>query len=144
MWVCMCLFACLSATVHTFYSRGLWFWHLKMRAVKTKPPPISSGSKVQNKGSHWRGDYTGEAEPWCYTNSLTSEADRQYLHLQTWCRGVGLWPFNVSCWMFYNGQGWRVLLYRNGVSLRAVSWINLLTVLDRSHSHFCWPKCRQI
>lgn len=65
--------SCLYASVHVFVcmltcyhsclnSRDLWFWHLKMWAVKTKLPPISSGSGVQNKGPRWRGDYTGEAE----------------------------------------------------------------------------------
>lgn len=39
-----CFHSCLC-------SRDLWFWHLKMWAVKTKLPPISSGSGVQNKGS---------------------------------------------------------------------------------------------
>lgn len=63
-YVSMHVFVCMLKCFHScLYSRDLWFWHLKMWAIKTKPPPISSGSRVQNRGSHWRGDYTGEAEP---------------------------------------------------------------------------------
>lgn len=63
---------------------------------------------------------------------------------KTWCRGVILWPFNVSCWISFNSQGWRALLYLNGLSLGAVSWIDLLALLHESRSYFYWPKCCQI
>lgn len=88
-----CEFVCMSTCFHScLYSRDLWFWHLKMWAIKTKPPPISSGSGVQNKGTHWRGDYTGEAEQWCYTDALATEAAEQCLNLKTQQKGGVLWP----------------------------------------------------
>lgn len=71
IYICLawseCVFVCMLKCSHSYLpSRELRFWHLKMWAVKTKPPPISSGSGVQNKGIRWRVDYTGESEPQCY------------------------------------------------------------------------------
>lgn len=107
MWVCMhvfvCIWKCFSSCI---YSRDLWFWHLKMWAVKTKPHPISSGSGVQNKGSHWRGKHgRGRAMMlhWCswYRSLLT--IDQFEKTLWGW-RSLALNRFEGSWWRIKTSQ----------------------------------------
>lgn len=97
VFVCMfkCFHSCLS-------SRDLWFWHLKMWAVKTKPPPFSSGSTIQNKCTLWRY-YTGQQN---HDVILMLQLHNSILNIATqWESGGRLYNHMIDAWLArYSGR----------------------------------------